>query len=93
MESFDELHAKYRKCLALLDTTEDISEKNLLFRRLTQLLAELEQRVNSCGTSAATEGTEVEGRGFLPQRRHPAAGGAEPAMPSEWPQHGRLRVA
>ena len=45
MDTFDEAYARYLKCLALLDSTDDISEKNLLFRQLTRLLSELEHGV------------------------------------------------
>ncbi len=47
MDTFDEAYAGYLKILARLDGTDDISEKNLLFRQLTQLLSDLERRVNS----------------------------------------------
>ena len=45
MDTFDEAYARYLKFLAMLDSTDDISEKNLLFRQLTQLLSELEHGV------------------------------------------------
>ena len=44
-ESFDEAYAKYRSYLAKLDQTDDVSEKNLLFRKLADQLSEMEQRL------------------------------------------------
>jgi hypothetical protein len=44
--SFDEGYARYLSVLAKLDTTEDIKEKNLLFRQLTQQLSDLERRLS-----------------------------------------------
>lgn len=49
MDSFDDAYANYLKLLAKLDRTDDIAEKNLLFRQLAQLLSELEQRLKSKG--------------------------------------------
>jgi|GEM_PF-5960479 len=43
--SFDEGYARYLRFLAKLDTTDDIKEKNLLFRQLTQQLSELEKKL------------------------------------------------
>lgn len=48
MDTFDEAYARYLKFLALLDSTDDITEKNLLFRQLTQLLSDLEHGVKGC---------------------------------------------
>ncbi|HBA86508.1 MAG TPA: hypothetical protein DCZ75_00570 [Geobacter sp.] len=47
METFDEAYANYRNFLAKLDVTDDISEKNQLFRQLTHLLSDLENRLVS----------------------------------------------
>ena len=47
MDTFDETYARYLEFLALLDSTDDISEKNLLFRQLTQLLSDMEQGVRN----------------------------------------------
>ncbi|WP_224958260.1 hypothetical protein [Geomonas subterranea] len=47
MDTFEEAYANYLKLLAKLDKTEDISEKNLLFRQLAQLLCDLEQGLKS----------------------------------------------
>ena len=47
MDTFDEAYARYLKFLAMLDSTDDISEKNLLFRQLTQLLSDMEHGVTS----------------------------------------------
>ena len=44
--SFDEAYARYLSFLSKLDTTDDISEKNLLFRELTGQLGELESRLH-----------------------------------------------
>lgn len=44
-ESFDEAYAKYRSFLAKLDQTDDVSEKNLLFRELAEQLSEMEQKL------------------------------------------------
>ena len=52
---FDDAYAKYLSSLAKLDTTHDISEKNLLFKQLTEQLSELEERINKGET---TEGEE-----------------------------------
>ncbi|MBU5637691.1 hypothetical protein KOM00_13225 [Geomonas sp. Red69] len=49
MDTFDEAYANYLKLLARLDKTEDIAEKNLLFRQLTQLLCELELGLKNKG--------------------------------------------
>ena len=43
---FDDAYAKYLTSLAKLDTTHDISEKNQLFKQLTEQLLELETRIN-----------------------------------------------
>ena len=56
---FDDAYAKYLISLAKLDTTQDISEKNRLFKQLTEQLAELEGRINN-GETTAQEG-ESEG--------------------------------
>jgi hypothetical protein len=52
---FDEAYAKYLASLAKLDTTHDISEKNRLFRQLTEQLSELEVRINNGDTTAREE--------------------------------------
>lgn len=50
---FDEGYARYQRLLAQLDTTHDISAKNLLFRQLTEQLSELEEKLkNGCLTGA-----------------------------------------
>ena len=46
-KSFDEGYARYLSFLAKLDTTDDISEKNVLFRQLTEQLSDLEKRLDS----------------------------------------------
>lgn len=43
MDTFDTAYANYLKLLAKLDKTDDIAEKNQIFRQLTVLLCELEQ--------------------------------------------------
>lgn len=45
--TFDEAYARYLSFLAKLDKTENMSEKNVLFRQLTEQLSELENRLNS----------------------------------------------
>ena len=55
MDSFDEAYANYLKFLALLDRTDDIREKNLLFRQLTQLLSDLEHRLDRSDTRSAPD--------------------------------------
>ena len=52
---FDDAYARYLSSLARLDTTHDISEKNRLFRQLTEQLSELEERINSGETTARDE--------------------------------------
>lgn len=52
---FDEGYARYQRLLAQLDTTDDISAKNLLFRQLTEQLSELEKKLNNSCLSAAEE--------------------------------------
>ncbi|TGU70814.1 hypothetical protein E4633_17640 [Geomonas terrae] len=47
MDSFDEAYARYLKLLAKLDRTDDVAEKNQLFRQLTHLLCELEQNLKA----------------------------------------------
>jgi len=49
---FDEAYAKYLASLAKLDITHDISEKNMLFKQLTEQLSELEFRINNGDTTA-----------------------------------------
>ena len=49
--TFDEAYARYLSFLARLDKTDDISEKNVLFRQLTEQLSELEQRLNNKSTT------------------------------------------
>jgi len=44
-KAFDEAYANYLAALARLDSTHDISEKNQLFRHLTEQLSELESRI------------------------------------------------
>lgn len=56
MDTFDESYAKYLKLLAKLDKADDIAEKNLLFRQLTQLLCDLENRLKSRERTAAVHG-------------------------------------
>lgn len=92
MESFDEAYARYLKLLGLLDKTDDISEKNLLFRRLTQLLAELEQQVKSTGILLQREETDSDDWERLPPRRYLAGTGGSSVSRPEWPHQGRLRL-
>lgn len=64
MDSFDEAYARYLRFLALLDKTDDISEKNLLFRQLTQLLSELELRLKSHKEHAADRDACIDDREY-----------------------------
>ncbi len=57
---FDETYAKYLTSLAKLDSTHDISEKNRLFKQLTEQLSELELRINGGDTTAQKEGSSDE---------------------------------
>lgn len=47
MDTFEDSYAKYLELLARLDRTDDIAEKNQLFRQLTRLLCDLEQQLKS----------------------------------------------
>jgi len=47
MTAFDEAYARYLVSLAKLDKTDDISEKNLLFRQLTAQLSDMEQKLQN----------------------------------------------
>ena len=58
--TFDEAYAKYLNFLARLDKTDDISEKNELFRQLTEQLSELEQRLNNKSRTPEQEGSMTE---------------------------------
>ncbi|HBG07183.1 MAG: hypothetical protein A2075_23715 [Geobacteraceae bacterium GWC2_58_44] len=62
--SFDEAYARYLTFLAKLDTTENISEKNVLFRQLTEQLSDLENRLKN--------------RGIAFEREEPACDDSEP---------------
>jgi hypothetical protein len=46
-KTFDEAYATYLNSLAKLDSIDDISEKNLLFRKLTEQLSELEDKLKT----------------------------------------------
>lgn len=52
-KTFDEAYARYLDFLVKLDKTDDIAEKNLLFRQLREQLSELENKVKN--TTAALE--------------------------------------
>jgi len=56
MDTFDESYAKYLNLLAKLDETDDVAQKNLLFRQLIQLLCDLEQRLKSKERTTAGRG-------------------------------------
>ena len=56
---FDDAYAKYLTSLAKLDSTHDISEKNKLFKQLTEQLSELENRIND-GETMQEEGAGDE---------------------------------
>jgi hypothetical protein len=59
-KSFDEGYARYLSFLAKLDTTDDISEKNVLFRQLTQQLSELEKRLDSTRFTLENDDSSLE---------------------------------
>ena len=59
-KTFDEAYARYRSFLVKLDKTEDVAEKNLLFRQLTAQLSELENRLSSKKIFNADEAAESE---------------------------------
>lgn len=59
MNSFDEGYARYLKLLAKLDHTDDVAEKNQLFRQLTHLLCELELNLK---TGRGKQGENWSGR-------------------------------
>ncbi len=42
INSFDYVHESYRQLLSKLETTSDIHERNILFRRLVNLLGVME---------------------------------------------------
>jgi len=54
-KTFDEAYANYLSSLAKLDTTEDIFEKNVLFKQLTEQLSDLEYRINNQGLTTLLE--------------------------------------
>ena len=54
-QSFDEEYARYLNFLSELDKTDDIAEKNLLFRQLTEQLSDLENRLNNQSCSMDRE--------------------------------------
>jgi hypothetical protein len=57
---FDEAYAKYLSSLGKLDNTNDISEKNLLFRQLAEQLDELEKKLNNQSADSERPESEVE---------------------------------
>jgi len=59
-KTFDEAYARYRSFLVKLDKTEDVAEKNLLFRQLTAQLSELESRLSSKQIFNASEAAHSE---------------------------------
>ena len=58
--TFDEEYARYLSFLAKLDKTDDIKEKNALFRQLTEQLSKLESRLNSLSFSPELADTANE---------------------------------
>ena len=57
---FDEGYARYQRLLAQLDTTHDISAKNLLFKQLTEQLAELENKLKNSSLPTTEEPASEE---------------------------------
>jgi hypothetical protein len=70
MTGFDEAYARYLAALKKLDQADEITEKNLLFRQLTQQLSDLEQRLNSDSLRSAANGAEDAGPGDFYLRDH-----------------------
>jgi hypothetical protein len=62
---FDDAYAKYLSSLSKLDTTHDISEKNKLFKQLTEQLSELEGRINNGETTASDEEPSEESNDLI----------------------------
>jgi hypothetical protein len=60
VKSFDEAYASYLASLAKLDEIEDITEKNMLFRQLAELLAEMESDLKSNSTSSVGDKSNDE---------------------------------
>jgi uncharacterized coiled-coil protein SlyX len=58
--AFDKAYAKYLNSLAKLDQTDNIAEKNLLFRQLAEQLNELEDRLKNRGVESEREETDRE---------------------------------
>lgn len=56
-KTFEEAYANYLSFLAKLDTTQDISEKNVLFRQLTEQLSDLESRLKNSSFLSEREDT------------------------------------
>jgi len=59
-KSFDEAYARYLSFLAKLDKTDDISEKNVLFRQLTEQLSELENLLKNKESDLEDEESPIE---------------------------------
>ncbi len=59
-KTFDEGYARYLSFLAKLDKTDDIKEKNVLFRQLTEQLSELEKRLNTTNFAPDWDETDTE---------------------------------
>lgn len=57
--TFDEAYARYQSFLAKLDKTNDIAEKNHLFRELTEQLARLETQLNSQEPEQGDDDSEI----------------------------------
>lgn len=58
MIAFDEAYARYLSALVQLDGTDDIVEKNALFKQLAAQLSELEKRLINHGSAAQQEEPE-----------------------------------
>jgi hypothetical protein len=54
-KTFDEAYARYLSSLARLDATNDIVEKNVLFKQLTEQLSKMEEGINNQGGNAQLE--------------------------------------
>jgi hypothetical protein len=54
-KTFDEAYANYLSFLAKLDTIQDIAEKNVLFRQLTEQLSDLESRLKKSSIQSERE--------------------------------------
>lgn len=60
-ETFDEAYATYRRFLAKLDTTYDLTEKNDLFKQLAEQLSRLELKLKQNHRALQCERHNLDG--------------------------------